>query len=222
MAELLQWWNLIFVLPFIGALFYVLLLCTGSLSADHDAELNVDIDHDADLDHDAGLADGHEFGAGMLAHALSVLGIGRVPLSIIVISFCFIWGFTGFASNSLLKAVLPSLLFVWVSLAVALAAAVILTGSLARLMARIMPVTESYAVSLEQLIGRWGEAATRIDESFGQAIVHDDAGMLHTVQCLVRSGEHPIPKGSRVILIFFDKRQNAFFVGTEEPVAKTI
>jgi len=227
MTELLQWWNLIFVLPFVGALFYILMLSTGAVSDGHDAELNVgvesdlDIGHDVDVDHDAGLEHFHDLEPGMLARALSFLGIGKVPLSIIIISFCFLWGFTGFASNTLLKPVLPSILFVWASLSIAFVVSLSLTRILANVMAKIMPATETYAVSLEQLVGKWGESITTIDETFGQAHVHDDAGVLHTVQCVIKSGETTILRGSQVILLFFDKTRSVFFVGTEMPAIKS-
>ena len=125
MMELLQWWYLIFVLPFVGALFYILMLISGAVSADHDTDLNAgvetdaDIGHDVDLDHDGGLEHLHDLEPGMLARALSFLGIGRVPLSIIIISFCFLWGFFGFASNTLLAPLLPPIIFIWVSIAIA-------------------------------------------------------------------------------------------------------
>jgi len=226
MTELLQWWNLIFVLPFIGALFYILMLITGAVSADHDAgmdgnvETDADFGHDADLDHDAGLEHVHDLEPGMLTRALSFLGIGRVPLSIIIISFCFLWGFCGFASNSLLSPILPSAIFVWASMAIAFVVSLSLTRVLANVMTRIMPATETYAVSVEQLVGKWGETITTIDETFGQAHVYDDAGVLHTVQCVVKSGQKTIPRGSQVILLFFDKTRSVFFVGTEMPVVQ--
>ncbi len=218
---MLQWWNLIFVLPFLGALFYILMLISGAVSADHDVgldsdvETDVDIGHDVDVDHDAGLEHVNEFEPGMLARALSFLGIGRVPLSIIIISFCFIWGFSGFASNTLLAPILPSIIFVWASIAIAFVVSLSLTRILASVMARVMPATETYGVSLEQLVGKWGEAVTTIDETFGQAHVHDDAGVLHTVQCVVKSGETAIPRGTQVILLFIDKTRSVFSVGRE-------
>lgn len=222
MTELLQWWNLIFILPFIGALFYILMLCSGILAADHGAELNVNMDHDADfhadVDHGAGIEHLHDIDPGMLTRALSFLGIGRVPLSVIIISVCFLWGFAGFAGNTLLKPVLPAFLFVWGSIAIALAVSIFCTRALAGLLSRILPATETYAVSLVQLTGKWAEAITTIDETFGQAHVYDDAGALHTLQCLVHPGESSIPRGAQVLLLFFDKRRNAFFVGTELPV----
>jgi membrane protein implicated in regulation of membrane protease activity len=227
MTELLQWWYLIFVLPFVGALFYILMLISGTVSADHDTDLDAgvetdaDIGHDADLGHDGGLEHVHDLEPGMLARALSFLGIGRVPLSIIIISFCFLWGFFGFASNTLLAPLLPPFIFIWASIAIALVVSLSLTRILANAMARIMPATETYAVSLEQLVGKWGEATTSIDETFGQAQVHDDAGVLHMVQCVVKSGETKIPGGSQVILLFFDKTRGVFFVGTEMPAIKS-
>jgi membrane protein implicated in regulation of membrane protease activity len=224
MAELLQWWNLIFILPFIGALFYILMLCTGMVAADHDAEFNVDIDHDAeinvDMDHSTGIEHLHDVNPGGLARALSFLGIGRVPMSVIIVSVCFLWGFAGFAGNTLLKPILPAFLFVWVSIAIALVLSIFCTRVLAALLSRVLPATETYAVSIEQLTGKWAEAITTIDETFGQAHVHDDAGVLHTVQCLVRAGESKISRGTQVILLFFDKSSKAFFVGTEMPVIK--
>jgi membrane protein implicated in regulation of membrane protease activity len=207
MSELLQWWNLIFILPFVGALFYVLMICTGLMAADHDV----------DLDHDMGIEHAHEFDPGTLAKALQFLGIGRVPMSIILICVCFLWGFSGFAANTLLKPLLPAWLFVWVSIAVAFVATVFFTRFLAGLLARIMPATETYAITEEQLVGKWAEAVTTIDESFGQAHVHDDAGALHTVQCLIRGGESKIQRGSQVVLLYFDKSKGAFYVGTEMP-----
>ncbi|RJQ80186.1 MAG: DUF1449 family protein [Desulfobacteraceae bacterium] len=214
MTELLQWWNLIFILPFVGALFYILMLGAGVVAGDHGAELNVDMDHDSGLEHL------HDIEPGMLARALSFFGIGRVPLSIILVSICFLWGFAGFASNTLLEPILPSILFVWVSIAIALLVSVGFTRMLAVLLARIMPATETYAVSLEQLAGKWGEAVTTIDDTFGQAHVHDDAGVLHTVPCLVRGGEAKIERGTQVILLFFDKTHKAFLVGTDMPALK--
>jgi len=227
MAELLQWWNLIFVLPFIGALFYILMLITGAVSADHDVGLNAgvgtdaDFGHDADLDHGTGLEHVHDLEPGMLTRALSFLGIGRVPLSIIIISFCFLWGFFGFACNTLLAPILPSVIFVWASMAIAFGVSLSLTRILAHVMTRIIPATETYAVSLEQLVGKWGEAVTTIDDMFGQVQVHDDAGVLHTVQCVIKSGETKIPRGNQVLLLFFDSTRGVFFVGTEMRVSKS-
>jgi hypothetical protein len=212
MAELLQWWNLIFILPFIGALFYILMLCSGVVAADHDAGFHADMDHGAGIEHL------HDLDPGMLVRALSFLGIGRVPLSIIIISVSFLWGFAGFVGNTLLSPFLPVFLFIWVSIAIALAVSIFCTRALAILLSRIMPATETYAVSVEQLAGKWAEAITTIDETFGQADVHDDAGALHTVQCLVHPGESRINRGTPVLLLFFDKSRNAFFVGTELPV----
>ncbi len=210
MTELLQWWNLLFVLPFIGALAYILLLCTGAVAAEHDMGLHVD--SGADLEHDAGLEHIHDIHPGFLSSLLNLLGIGKVPLSIIIISFCCIWGFVGFAGNTILKAMFPPALFIWISLFIALTAAVVFTRNLAGLIGKFMPVTETYAITPEQLVGKWAEAVTRIDATFGQAIVHDDSGVLHTVQCVAKNAEEPIPKGSRVLLMIFDKNRQVFIV----------
>src|SRR5690349_3201668 len=123
---LFEWYNLIFVVPFVLALLYVGIYAVSGLtfgdtdvdaSADVDAdahveleghveapahietEANFDADHDADLSGDADTdidtdvdADAHVEGHGadeiapgsVLAGAMSLLGVGRVPLSIIL------------------------------------------------------------------------------------------------------------------------------------------
>jgi len=223
MADLLQWWNLLFVLPFVGALFYVLMLCFGAFPADHGAEFggdtgtDVGADSHVDVGHHMGVEHIHDIEPGLLARALSFLGIGRVPLSIIAISFCFLWGFFGFTSNTILRSFLPPFLFVWVSLAAAFVVSVFLTRALAGGLSRVIPATETYAVSLEQLTGKWGEAITTIDETFGQAHVYDDAGALHTVQCLAEKGGDPIPRGTKVLLLLYDKKRGVFLAGRGVP-----
>src|SRR5215213_7428138 len=106
--DLLTWWNLIFLLPALAALLYLVLLATGSVSTgDVDADLDADIDADVDADlaasTDAASAHGiehspsaeHNQADSRFGEALGFLGVGRVPLSIILITFCFLWGFAG-------------------------------------------------------------------------------------------------------------------------------
>ena len=226
MTELLYWWNLIFVLPFVAALFYILLLTTGTGAAHHGHGTDVDhaVDHDVGIEHD--VADtGHDFGhgvehgceAGTFLRGLSFLGIGRVPVSIIVVSFCFIWGFSGWASNRMLDEILPATLFFWPSLVIALRASVFVTRILATGISKIMPATETYAVSEGQLTGRIAEAVTNIDDSFGQAQVHDDSGFLHTISSRVKPGEKKIPRGTQVVLMYHNQEERFFFVNSELP-----
>src|SRR3989338_8050602 len=143
--EILEWWNLIFVLPFVGAMFYVVLLSIGVVDLGHDG--GVDIDHGVDVGHHdihTGIEHSHEVGhehdhdQGVLVKTLSFLGVGRVPFSIVVMAFCFLWGFSGWAANVIFRSVLkfPGL-FIWMSLGAALFFAVFGTRFLALGISRI-------------------------------------------------------------------------------------
>jgi hypothetical protein len=218
--ELFAWWNLIFVLPFVAGLLYLALLAAGVIAEGHDTELHVDTDaaHDFGVEHSVEVGHGHDAAhagheSGLFFKALSFLGLGTVPLSIIVMSLCFIWGFTGWASNQLFEPLLhmPSL-FIWPSLAVAGLSTGFLTNRLARGLARIMPATETYATTKRELVGKRAETRFAITEQFGRAQLHDNFGNLLEVSCRVRPGEPPIPIGSRVVLMEYDAENQAFFV----------
>lgn len=229
--ELLNWWNLIFVLPFTAGVGYLLLFASGTVAVEHGVgpDADVGLDHDADFDHDLdhGIehtvhdhAVGGEHEVGTIMKALSFLGLGRVPLSIIVMCFCFIWGFSGWASNQVFSSLLrvPGL-FIWPSLGVALASSVLLTRYLALGLSKIMPATETYAVSKRQLVGRLAEVRYTVTETFGRAQLRDDTGVLQEVSCRVKPGEAEIPPGSRVVLLSYDEREKVFFV-RRDPLQK--
>src|SRR5687767_13728649 len=111
--EALQWWNLIFLLPAVGALIYLLVLALGAIPLEgHD----VDVGHHLDAGHhDVEHGDGDPFHG-----ALSLIGVGRLPLSLVLMSFAFLWGFFGWLGNRLFSMVLPSpSLFLWPSLVMA-------------------------------------------------------------------------------------------------------
>ena len=107
MIDLLQWWNLIFLLPLLCAGLYHLLLAVGAVApgedADADVDADVDVDADAALEHglphaalDAPAAHGEAaHGDNALHGPLTLLGIGKVPLSIILVSWCYVWAVTG-------------------------------------------------------------------------------------------------------------------------------
>jgi len=227
--ELLEWQNLIFILPFGFALFYVLLLASGTFSMEHDGELDSDIDHDVDLDHDLdhGLEHAtHEHiletnqDLGALAKVLSILGVGRVPLSIIFTSFCFLWGTWGFICNRILGAhiSLPEI-YIWPSLLTSFAGSFVGTRYLAMGLSKIMPATETYSLSNRQLVGRIAEARYPITETSGSALLRDEFGNLHEFSCRLVSGEREIEAGYKVIIMDYDEEEKVFAV-RRDPLAE--
>lgn len=224
--DLLQPWNLPFILPFSGALLYLFLLATGTVPTeqDSDADLDADIDHDvADLDHDVDHGIEHYTGdhgslhgdthhtPSTFSQVLGFLGIGRVPLSIIMMSFCFIWGFTGWAGNQLFADILRfPVLYFWPSAALALFSAVFGTKLLARGITHVMPSTESYSVSMRELVGKRAEVRYELTEGSGSVFLRDPYGNLLELPCRVKQGEATIPYGSPVILMGYDEREKAY------------
>ena len=131
---LIQWWNLIFVLPLGLALMYLGLYTVSGITfgdadmdhdfdadsdfdadhdlgadADHDvdgdhntsAEHDADADGDADSDHDAEADDAAGTQISAAAAAISWLGVGRVPLSILLMVALMTWGATGLICSAI-------------------------------------------------------------------------------------------------------------------------
>ncbi len=295
----LQWYNLIFAIPFVLAGVYLVMYSAGGVSlgdADHDADLDadadagvdadadhdvatdgaeadhdfdaehdldadadidadadhdldadhdVDADHDIDADHDAdaehdgetpGLpatvstgtgtslsaatgvpaTSSHPFEGGSgwsFGAALEWLGVGRVPLTILVLVLCMLWGFVGFAVNMLLVGVPLVGPRPWlVSLPLAAIASVMGTKGLGGVLARYMPTTETYVHSRAALTGRSGVAMFGIDHKFGMAFVRDTTGDAHQVACRVYADGQPIAKGQRVLLVDYNSADAFYYV----------
>lgn len=210
-VELLTWWNLIFLLPASAAVLYVLLLAVGALPFD-DMGLHFDAHaghagHDLPGHHD--LPGDHDL--------LGVLGIGRVPISIVLISFSLLWGVIGWFAMRGFRSIWPDPgIFVWPSLVIALFGAVGLTGVMTRLLGRVMPGTETYGAGARELIGRMGEARYPISASGGSVQVYDQHGTLHEVPARVLADEAMIPAGARVVLWRYDDATGSYLVTQDE------
>ena len=218
---LLEWWNLIFELPFVAALSYLGLLSTGVLVGEA-ADLDVDVDHDIDLDAGAGpgiepgteLGHGHgaETGhdSGSLLRVLSLFGFGRVPMSIVFVTLFIIWGFAGWATNFLLRETLPPSAFILPAVGVAGLSSVLLTRFIAIGLSKIMPSTESYGARHDDFLGSQAQALFDITEDFGQIEARGPYGNLLTLRCITREGAQKVPKGSTVVIERYDEERGVF------------
>jgi len=223
LSELLQWWNLIFELPFVGAVVYILAL--GFSGVDHGVDghgdaathLEHDADHAPDADHDAA---GHDNPVS-LGRALEFLGIGKVPLSIVAPTFWIIWSFAGFASNTILITLIEAQrAYVLVSIAIAAIVGVAITGNIATAFARFIPRTQTYGVETEDLVGSLGVAGyPGITHRFGEAHVYDANKNQHIVACRMRQEDASIKTGDTLLLIEYDRKNRVFLV---EPYADTV
>jgi membrane protein implicated in regulation of membrane protease activity len=209
---------------------------------DIDADADADLDHDLDGDVDHDLEAGAEHELNGEAHAaaesngeaqagggsapagsarelpfhlgvMSWLGLGRVPLSILLMVLLITWGVIGFIANVILSPIMP---WPWMAVLGSLPAAALgsafITRSVVRLVGHWMPTMETYARRTGELVGSAGEATYDIDHQFGVAHVRDSRGDLFQVPCRVYPDDKPIQKGSKVLLVDYDDDQKMFFV----------
>lgn len=214
--DFLTWYNLIFLIPLIAGV----LLIFGSMAgfgsdADTDADADHDVDHDVDND-----THGHEFGHDhdenrLFLSVLSALGVGKVPLSIVLMMLFMLFGGIGMMMNFMIAPLLSAHeIFAVGSVSVAAIGSFILTGPLARLLNRWMPSTESYADSKVAMVGRVGVLELAADETSGWAQVRDSYGSLRQVKCQTRSGT--LPKGTEIVVVSFDSDAEIYTVAKNE------
>jgi membrane protein implicated in regulation of membrane protease activity len=138
-------------------------------------------------------------------HVLRFLGVGRAPLSILLMVLGFTWGFLGLAGNLLLQEHPRLALAPWlISVPVALIGSAISTRALSAGLGRWLPSLETSARERCALVGQVGEAVLPIDQQFGLVLVRDARGNAHQVPCRVAEGLPPIPKGASVRLTAYE------------------
>ncbi len=221
---LFAWWNLVFIVPFGVALLYLGLyvftgLTFGDAELDHDlsVEHDVSVAHDVDADHDVEVDHDHEAsideGSFGFMSLLALIGVGRVPLSMVLMILLILWGSVGFALNQLLVQFIGATALVGVvSVPVTMVVSLVLTGLIARVVAKVMPTNETYGRKRSDLVGTVGEAVLPIDARFGLVSVRDSQGDLFQVACRVAEGEAAIAKGMRVVLFEYDAEKGVFHV----------
>jgi len=192
------------------------------LEADHDVEVGHDADaHGVEHEvHDTHVAAHHH--ASFMLRALSVLGLGKVPVSILMTCLMVIFGSVGLICNGIFAHVVPwgwgPALYFWPSLGIATAGAFALTGTVARGLGRIMPTSETYAITSYDLVGRVGTAVYALNEAQpGIADVKDESGTLHRIAARPIDGE--IAKGSEIIVVRYHKEGDYYDV-SKSPLAE--
>jgi membrane protein implicated in regulation of membrane protease activity len=141
---------------------------------------------------------------------LGWLGVGRVPLLMLLVVFLAVFGLLGISIQQIVGP-----LSLWIAAPAAAVAAVPLTGIGARGLARVMPQDETTAVSLDSLVGKRGTitVGTARAGSPAQARVRDSFGQPHYVMVEPHDAAHPIAEGETVLLI---RRDGNIFTGLGE------
>lgn len=226
MDYIFAWQNIVFFIPIAVGI----ILVFGSAFGGHDADGDHDVDGDADNDGDvrgAGHIDDpshqHADGVekGLFGKALSVLGIGRVPLTMVMMMASLLFGGIGIVMNTILSALISvPWIYAPISIAVAFLGMVTLTGNAAKLLNRYMPTTETYRVSKHDLAGQTGVLLLPSDTSDGLAQVKDHEGNVHNVRCRTLKG--PMPKGGEILVIEYDEGTNTYVVDANPVSTKSL
>lgn len=227
--DLLQWWNLIYAVPLVVSLVWIVAtIASGTDSgADHGGH---DFGHDGHADvaadgHGDHLGDSHSdgqdssHGEGDHHHAVTgdkllvLLGLNRVPVTLIIGVFMLFWGAFGLVLNRALEGSLryPAV-YIWPSMLVTLVLTIVLTRITAAVVARVMPGTESYATRRTGLIGLLGHAVYKVTESSGTVNVKDTYGTVHRVQAKTEPEADPLGSGVEVIIVDFDEEDRRYVV----------
>ncbi len=142
---------------------------------------------------------------------LALLGIGQVPITLLIGVFLFCWGAFGMTVNQILAGTMKyPAVYIWPSLGITFAGSFVVTRSMAAIIGRLLPGEETYAVTRFELVGSLGRVVHAISESTGTVDVKDLYGTVHRVQAKSEPGDQAIPSGSEVILVDYDEEDKRF------------
>ena len=198
MNFLLTWYNTPFLISLgLSLLFAVFQIVGGFGDSDADADGDVEVDGDADF-----------FG-----DALSILGVGKVPLMFVLVGFLGVFGLSGLLFNVLINQFIATYnsLFLLIAIVASVVLAFFLTGRISNGFARLTP-DNTQAVGFEQLVGRVGVVSSAsVSPTYRRVMVRDHHGGTHTVYAILTDGE-PIPERSEVALVSYDQARRCFIV----------
>lgn len=191
-------------MPFAAALVIMLVLAVVQLIGVADFG-DADVDLDADSD---GLPD-----AGMLDGLLTLLGIGRVPLTIWLAVFLFLFAGIGLSVQELAQNLTGSPLYGWLAALIAAGAAIPVTGVFARPLGALLPKDHTTAVNTESLLGRRAKITVGVARagSPARARVKDVHGQTHHVMVEPHEEASELHADDEVLLV---RREGNLFYAT--------
>lgn len=224
MEILTEWWNLFFIasIGFSAILTSLSMFGVGGDSSpnlDHDAD--VDVDADADADHDIpshGLAtiQAHNVPLRILHPIFTIFGVGQMPISLIISTFCLIFGVTGLVSNEIAKQIIPiPQLYFWLSLIIASVLGTSLTKITAKVFSHLFPKNLERLATAESFLGNLGTAVTEIDNEFGIVSTQDHTGIFHQLKCY--TDEDKIGHDTKIQVIDYDEEKKVYLVRRQQP-----
>lgn len=159
--------------------------------------------------------EGHAHGQddGIYSKILWVLGIRQVPITLVFGIFMLCWGAFGLVVNRMLEGIFKyPAVYVLPSVGITFVASALLTRIMSSLVAKIMPGTETYAVTRFDMIGALGHAVYMVTETSGTVNIKDSYGTVHHAQCKAEPGAESIAGNTEVIVVDYDEDDKRFVV----------
>lgn len=134
---------------------------------------------------------------------LGWLGFGQLPLLMLLVLFLALFGVVGLAFQQFMVELTGATLTPWIAGPVAAAAALPLTGLLARPLARILPRDETTAIDVDELVGLRAVIVTgrAAPGSPARARVRDRFGQDHYVMAEPDNAGQSFGEGEAIILV---------------------
>lgn len=213
LAWLGAWYNLApLLLLLIGCGLVLVELVTGGLGdvaggdVDLDVDIAVDLDVDIDLDLDVEVPE-----IGLFGYWLSWLGLGVVPISILIEISTITFGGTVLLVNAIARDFLP-----WtggacllVSLPAGFAVMVVVTHYMGRGLARLLGLDGEAAPDAGSYIGKVGTVLTTLTDKIGEVEVRPPEASPVIVNTR-RGGSQNIKRGSTVCLVTYDREARVY------------
>lgn len=250
--DLMQWWNLIYAIPLVTSVVWIMATVVSGTHGDGGQSHGVghDIGHAVHgiehavghvfhqaADHDAGHGDVHDLShAGQADHAndahgneshddvktfsttsllFLILGIGRVPITLLIGIFLLCWGAFGLLINEFMSDGLKyPALYIWPSMGITFGVSLVITRCLAAVVGRLIPPTETFGISRLELVGSLGKTIYTTSENTGTVDIKDTYGTVHRVQAKTEPDQEAIPSGKEVMVLDFDEEDKRFIVRT--------
>ncbi|WP_114521323.1 YqiJ family protein [Altererythrobacter sp. ZODW24] len=194
-------------IPFAVALAIMALLAVAQLFGlsdfGGDAEIDLDADIDGDLDA-GGFADG----------LASLIGLGRVPFTIWLAAFLFLFAGLGVGIQQLADGLTGAPFAAWAAAAISGIVTLPVTGLVTRPLEKLIPRDETSAVNVDSLLGRRATISigTAAHGSPARAQVLDRHGRTHQVMVEPDDAAAVIPADEIVLLV---RREGETFYAIE-------
>lgn len=165
------------------------------------------LDFDLDADGDGAIS------AGPVDGLLTLLGLGKVPLTVWLVVFLFVFAGIGLGIQELAESFTGGPLDAWLAGVLAAGAALPFTSVLARPLGRILPQDETTAVDRQALVGRRAQITEGVARtgSPARARVTDLHGQTHHVMVEPHEAASEFHAGDEILLV---RREDETFYAT--------